>query len=357
MTAEEFHELAWPVCEGNAPADEVARLEEAMAEDPQRREVWLEMRRERHQLRSLLGDLRDLEGPSEKLPETVREQLHAGGLGAGHRGRWWFAAGLAAALAVAVLFWRLGPVSSSPGTPASAGLPAGYLLPLDGAVSLRMETGLARVQVPTPVRTGDRVESGTAWLLRLDGQTERLNPGEIKPVAGTGAKQRWLAVPLAQLAGATRGQGAGRLLAPRGSTILSEPLIIWEDPAHEKCEVRLVCLTNSQEPEGRVPEAISPVPFGQLGRPPLRAGEIYEVSVRSLEREYHLERARFVVVEHGASLSGESDDPLRLVQAAVAALQDEPARRGDAWLLWQRMPEPWRNSELGRRIETESRAH
>ncbi|MDQ5978507.1 MAG: hypothetical protein QG602_1481 [Verrucomicrobiota bacterium] len=356
MTEADYQDLALRVAEGTASAEERARFEQAMTNKPQRREEWLHLRAELRRLHEGLGDAHDLEGPAVELPAAVRARLQRGeaGPGASATRRWWVPAGLAAAVALALLVWRF---DATPNGPAAATGPlVGYLLPTNGAVTLRTPTGESTLTTPNPVRVNERLESGTATLLRLDGQMVTVRPGEVMPAAGAAGAARWLAVPLAQLGGATRGGATWRLLAPRGATVSSEPLIAWDGPAAEKCEVRLICLTNPEEPAGSAKPVTSPLAFARLGRRALRAGEIYEVSVRSLERDLMLGHARFVVMDGGSETPGEADDPAALVRQAVAALQAEPARRGDAWLLWQRLPAAWRESELGRRLEAETRA-
>ncbi len=112
-------------------------------------------------------------------------------------------------------------------------------------------------------------------------------------------------------------------------------------------------LQDALQPEAkpaRVEEAVSPLPFSRLRPAPLIPGGIFVLSIAEKGRPATAASSRFLVIPPAGDAVEAGAGPAAVIAAAFVALNESPARTGDAWLLLQQLPAGWRESELGRRL-------
>jgi hypothetical protein len=361
MNSSEFHELALRVTEGTASPTERATFDEALRQRPEWREDWLALRRELAAMREAVSDATDLVQPAEKIPAHRLDQL----LGTQsppvkvHGQKWpWLAGALAAAAGVALVFWLQPDRSREPGGMIADAARVGFAVPAGGTITIEAPGRHLVTNLPAPLFGNETLivaDGREAVLVRADGTSQRIRghyeTSELsKPT--TTKVNRWITAPLALLgseSGLWRGGGQIQIHSPRGATAWAEPVLAWTAEPGRTYDVELRDALHPEAPPARATGVVSPLPFAQLGRPPLQTGDIYELRVAETDRPTTVATGRFVVLPPPAA-PGAGADHADLVAAVLAALASSPARTGDAWLLLQQLPADWRESELGRRL-------
>lgn len=360
MTSDEFMDLALRVTEGTATPEERVRFEAELIRRPQLRKEWLALRRDLQAVREATAAADFLSSPAEVIPAGRL----AGLMGqvkppaVPRRSLFWPIAGLAAAAAVGLTLWLGSPPANNPGTPTDNTVRLAFVVPQSGEITVATSAGAHSTVLPVPLTGGETVTipaGREALLLTADGRISIIRGRYQVTAPATGGARpdpRWFEAPLALLGAGPamkRGSDDIRVLSPRGATAAREPAVHWVAEPGRTYDVELSDALQPAAPPARVSGVIPPLAFHRLLPEPLAVGGIYMLRVAETGRPTSEVSGRFMVVAPPANFA-DGTDPATVVAAAFQAIAESPARTGDAWLLLQKLPADWRESELGRRL-------
>ncbi len=272
--------------------------------------------------------------------------------------RLYWVVGIVVVLLVAgVVFWRVGRIEAG-GWQGAFAMPIGEGSRVGGGWFSRELTG------PRAFAAGQTLavqEGSQVRVVYADGRWEdlrgpvKLELSEERPRGE--AVENFLAVPLGELAGLSAEQtmsavGEVSVVSPVGVTRFTNPVVVWEARPEIHYDVAIVDPADPMAPPRVAKNVRPPVAFGDLKSPQkrgLQPDRIYEVYVRESDKVDVVGAARVLVAKEGAE-GAVGAEPADLLREAVEAMAKRPTRTGDAWLALSRLPEAWRESELGVRL-------
>lgn len=291
MTVDEFRDLALRVLEGTADTPDRVRLAEARAASAERAAEWEQLQRAWKQARALGPALRAVTG------------------------------GQAAGAAV---------------TPPPA--------PVEELIRRTV-----RVPASTTRRSAWWIAAGIAAAVAAGFfLAPRLRPSRAQEFA---TAPTWIDQPWPRLVASLATEPTRRtdseivVLAPALATTSRTPTVAWTSAPGKTYTVTVAAAAEPDRALHRAERATSPLAWKDLGgAAELSVGDAFVVTVSEAGRPLTATTRRFVTVaEPAAAPSAEA--------TFIAALfESEPARLGDAWLLWQELPETSRDSPRGRRL-------
>jgi hypothetical protein len=386
--AEEFEILAAKVLAGEATAQETARLEELLAQDPALRAEYAEVQASWAALKELgplaqAMDAPPAEPPPERLkqwqtevehkfhsPEALRadakQDLRSAAVQTADRKHLYgpiplalAAVLLGAAVVGSLIFWRTSR-ESSPTTPAA------YLVSSAGTTEVH-RNGKALPMFPAmPLRNGDEVKiaaGGSATVVTSNGMLSLSGPRKESVVdlaSRTGTSERGWPVLAAALFGSAQ-QMRGLLTATRSSRDISiyspvaftaspTPLLLWKNEPGKTYDVTLSDELMPANPPLRLTGVTSPVEFSISwpGRG-LASNGLYRLRVERTGNVLSATEVTFrTVAQPSEPLPTESRDSLLAAYKMVAA---SPVLIGDALAILLRLPPDLADSEMALRLK------
>lgn len=241
--------------------------------------------------------------------------------------------------------------------------PVGYVVALEENTRVRLRwKSRALVTSHTVIKDSPiSIPAGKKVLvIHTDGQMETVaGPARIQISTSPASPVDFLSAPLNDLLAQPKGEvpsaeniEAIHVTSPAGVTRFLSPLITWNTQKGLTYDVAVVDPADEAAPPRTRRGVLPPVPLATLETPQskeLPTDRIFAVLVRKSGDSQVLGTSRFLTSSDATNSSLPTTAP-ELMQEAVAALAQKPARTGDAWLALSRLPEPWRQSELGIRL-------
>ncbi len=390
MNDNEFDLLTTKLLAGEATAEETARLDALLAQDPGRRAEFDELKVAWNALREYGPLTRSLEAPPTPFPEyrlrelqgavrkhfstKAREQPESPPffelLWAGLNARRLLAGAVAAAVLVCGLYFLSRDGGDSPtlaylvpdqGRPGI--LRHGKPLDFNTAVSLQKDDQITLapgdvVHVLTPA--GSLPLNGPQRLTadKLNTRVEAGRSGAPRPAnrrvatvqtALFGSLKQLLATPMLAVMRDTQGIA---LYSPRDATLDLTPLILWKAEPGKTYDVTITDEFDNRTPPWEVRGVVPPVDFGNVaawkGRPLTNNG-LYRIIIR--ETGNQLSAGEYTFRTRKEADGGSATNPAEKIAHAYQLLTSESPCPGDALAELMTLPTEFAESELVLRLE------